>query len=206
MGRSRPISVGWANPAHYQMGWLLCLSTVISPPSAAERELIHVLHANEGGWRANGGDRAARDYLRWRRGGAAGGVGTVAMVAVAGDGSLSLSLSLSLFCFSSFSSLLLLLLLLLLRPLSSLLFYLGSSPFSLLSFFSSSSSPVFIGEKQGGTSWWWPVCCRPSNARPTHGKWSASGVLVSASFWAKEGKKLGEKGKKKNMKNWMARA
>ena len=69
------------------------------------------------------------------------------MVAEAGNGSLSLSLS--LFCFSSFSSLLLLLLLLLFRPLSSLLFYLGSSPFCLLSFFFS-SSPVFIGEKQGG--------------------------------------------------------
>ena len=57
---------------------------------------------------------------------------------------------------------------------------------SLLSSFFSfffSASPVFIGEKQGGgTSWWRPVCCRPSNARPTRGKWLASGVLVSASF------------------------
>ena len=53
---------------------------------------------------ANGeGDRAVeRDYLRGRRGGAVGGVGTVAMVAEAGDGSLSLSLSLSLLFFFVF--------------------------------------------------------------------------------------------------------
>ena len=35
--------MGWANPVHYQMGWLLWHSN--QPPSpAAERELIHVLH------------------------------------------------------------------------------------------------------------------------------------------------------------------
>jgi len=38
----------WAgpDPTQNQMGWLLCLSTVTSPPFATECELIHVLHEN----------------------------------------------------------------------------------------------------------------------------------------------------------------
>jgi hypothetical protein len=38
----------WAgpDPTQNQMGWLLCLSTVISPPFAAKCELIHVMHEN----------------------------------------------------------------------------------------------------------------------------------------------------------------
>ena len=90
---------------------------------------------------ANGeGDRAAREITY-------GDVVAVLLAAWARwrwwrRPAMVLSLSLSLFCFSSFSSLLLLLLLLLLRPLSSLLFYLGSSPFCL--FFFSPLPPLFL--------------------------------------------------------------
>ena len=158
MGRTRPISVGWDNPAHYQMGWLLCLSTVTSPPSAAERELLHVLHANEGGWRANGGDRAARDYLRLSRGGAAGGVGTVAMVAEARwPAVFLLSLSFVFFVFfSTFSPLFSRS-----SPSSPSLFPSVLFPLSWSSFFFSVPFPCFYRQKQGGTSWWGGHCWPP---------------------------------------------
>ena len=47
MGRTRPISVGWANPAHYPNGLVTVPKHSNQPLSAAECELIHVLHANE---------------------------------------------------------------------------------------------------------------------------------------------------------------
>ena len=59
---ARPDPYQWAgpDPTQNQMGRLLCLSTVTSPPFAAERELNHVLHEN-----ADSGGRLPT--VAWRR-------------------------------------------------------------------------------------------------------------------------------------------
>ena len=58
MGRTRPISVGWANPAHYQNGLVTVPKHSNQPSFSCKRKK---------GRRAIGErDGATRDYLRWR--------------------------------------------------------------------------------------------------------------------------------------------
>ena len=93
------------------------------------------------------GDGAAGGYLRWSRGGAAGGVGSVAMVAEARWPAVFSSPSSSVFfffcfCFffSSFSSLF---------PLPSAVFSFSLVPFYFFSLFFSLVLPCFYRQKQG---------------------------------------------------------
>ena len=162
MGRTRPKCMGWAGQARTQTGWLLCISTVTNPSLFAERELIHVLH--EGAVNINKGRQRRGNgmaYLRWRRGGAAGGEGTVA----GGFPSLSLLCFCSLLCRFSFFFFFSFFLSVSLLSLPSVVQSFSFSP-SLLFFFL--PFPCFYRQKQGeGGEWWgghyWPPLHYPFN-------------------------------------------
>ena len=107
------------------------------------------------------GDGAAGGYLRWSRGGAAGGVGLVAMVAEARWPAVFFLLLLPLFFFLLFLFFLLFFLFSLPSPLCCVLFL--SRPLLFFFFSSLRSSPVFIGKNRGDVR---VVAAAPSTIDP----------------------------------------